>query len=115
MRDLPRLFWCGALLAAFAAAPAGAAEDRSAAARNGKVVATRVCAGCHDVSDDMKAAAGRRPGEPPAFLTVATSEKLDADLLAAFLWFPHGEMDNLVMTRREADDVAAYIMSLRRK
>ena len=109
----------GAVLAVAVAAlggpPAFAAEDRSGSATNGKAVATRVCAGCHDVSDDLKAAGARRPGVPPPFLTVAGSPALNAGKLGEFLRTPHGEMDNLVMTRRESDDVVAFIMSLRRK
>lgn len=110
-------FLCGALFSVLVSggAPALGAEDRSASAANGKTVATRVCAGCHDVSDDLKAAPNRRPGVPPPFLTVAASPDLNAVELGKFLRFPHGEMDNLVMTRRESDDVVAYIMSLRRK
>ena len=95
-------------------ARADAAEDRSAAAARGRIVATRVCSGCHDVSDEARPAPVRRPGVPPALLTVAASPNLDARLLEAFLWFPHGEMDNLIMTRRETADVAAYVLSLRR-
>ena len=92
-----------------------AAGDRNASATNGKKVATRVCAGCHDVSDDLNAATVRRPGVPPPLLTVAASPDLSATELGKFLRFPHGEMDNLVTTRRESDYVVAYIMSLRRK
>ncbi len=98
----------------FAGLASHAAPCLAADAANGKKVAKLVCAGCHDISDDLKAAPARQPGVPPAFLTVAAQRNLDADRLLKFLSFPHGEMDNLVMTRQETRDVVGYIMGLSR-
>jgi mono/diheme cytochrome c family protein len=104
-----------AAFAGLAPAPCALAADRSAAAAKGKAAAAKACAGCHDISDDLKAAPDRRPGMPPSFLTIAESRTLDAARLGAFLRTPHGEMDHLLITRHEIDEVVAYIMSLRRK
>lgn len=63
----------------------------------------------------MRAPPLRLPGQPPALTTAAQSRDLTPARLRAFLLLPHGEMDNLNLTNREADDIVSYVMSLRRK
>lgn len=82
--------------------------------RVGKNAAGNLCAGCHDVSDEYRAPPPRVAGMPPAFITVAASPRVDVKRLTQFVRFPHGEMDNVVLTNREADAIVAYILSLKR-
>lgn len=89
-------------------------EEQPGSHRVGKNVASNLCAGCHDVSDDYRAPPPRVPGQPPAFITVASSPHLDMTNLIRFVRFPHGEMDNVVLTRKETDAVVGYILSLKR-
>lgn len=84
-------------------------------ARVGKTVAGNLCTGCHDVSDDFRAPPARVPGAPPAFITIAADPRLDIKHLTQFVRFPHGEMDNVTLTRKETDAVVAYILSLKRQ
>ena len=80
----------------------------------GKKVAHAVCAQCHDVSDDPRPLPRREKGMPPAFIAVAQDPALTDERLREFLHLPHGEMDHLLITRKDADDVTAYVLSLRR-
>lgn len=92
-------------------APAG---EPVALARVGKTVVTNLCAGCHDVSDEYRAPPAREQGAPPAFITLAADPRLDIKHLTQFVRFPHGEMDNVNLTSKEADAIVAYILSLKR-
>ena len=50
----------------------------------------------------------------PPFATIAKSATFNARQLAYFLLEPHPKMPNLSLSRSEADDLAAYIESLRK-
>lgn len=89
-------------------------QEPVALVRVGKNVAGNICVGCHDVSDEYRAPPPRLPGAPPAFITIAADPRLDIKHLTQFVRFPHGEMDNVMLTRRETDAVVAYILSLKR-
>jgi len=73
--------------------------------------AKAVCSECHVVA----AGVGKSgtDGAPP-FATIANELKRSEDQIKAFLSRPHGRMPDFIMTRREIDDLASYIMSLRR-
>jgi mono/diheme cytochrome c family protein len=91
--------------AALCAAPAWAAGDAS----HGEVLARRWCAPCHVVAPDQKGPTG----EAPPFASVAKRPDFDARTLAFFLLTPHPKMPDMDLSRNEAQDLAAYIASLR--
>ena len=76
----------------------------------GRKIAERWCAACHQVSDEQKTA----NTEAPAFATIAEKypDKDGLDALAAFLADPHPVMPDMNLTRREISDLVAYIGSL---
>jgi len=76
---------------------------------NGKRLAQRWCANCHEI--DGRAAAPIVPQGPPSFRTVA--EHLDPGQMRTFLSHPHGAMPDLALTRTEIADLIDYIGSLR--
>jgi mono/diheme cytochrome c family protein len=89
------------LLACLAAAPALAAGD----AKQGRIVAERWCTSCH--------AAGRAPttsDSAPALAVIARQRS--PEQLRVWLTEPHAPMPNLSLSRREIDDLVAYIESL---
>ncbi len=88
------------------AAP-GAAWAANAA--NGKTLAERWCATCHIVSPVQQ----RGTTQAPPFAEVAKREHMDAPMLALFLLLPHPKMPDMNLTRNEAADLAAYIVSLK--
>ena len=52
--------------------------------------------------------------DAPPFVTIARSPNFDAKRLAYFLLDPHPKMPELPLSRAAAEDVAAYIETLRR-
>jgi mono/diheme cytochrome c family protein len=82
--------------------PGGAA---AADAANGGVIAARWCAHCHAVAPGSQ----RSDAGPPSFAQIGRNPAMDAGALAAFLTAPHPRMPDLSLTRREIDDLLAFI------
>ena len=82
----------------------------SADAEHGRDLAKRWCASCHVVSADQQ----RASADAPPFATIAQSANFDPKRLAYFLLEPHPKMPPMALSRSAADDIAAYIQSLRR-
>jgi mono/diheme cytochrome c family protein len=81
----------------------------SADPEHGLALAQRWCASCHVVSPEQQ----RASADVPPFATVARSPNFDAKQLAYFLLNPHPKMPDLPLSRAAADDIAAYIASLK--
>jgi mono/diheme cytochrome c family protein len=97
-----------AVLALGAVLGLGEAVSPSAAADadNGQRLAQRWCASCHVIST------GQRQANDAAapFSAMARVPQFDAQKLAFFLLEPHPKMPDMTLSRREAEDLAAYIM-----
>ena len=91
------------LLPAMLAASGALAAD----ADNGKRLAETRCVTCHIVSPSER----RDVTEAPPFETIARKFASNPDTLAFSIVDPHPRM-NMTLTRREAQDVAAYINTL---
>ena len=76
---------------------------------NGVRLAERWCATCHIVSSVQQ----RGTTQAPTFSEVAKKEHIDAPSLALFLLLPHPKMPDMNLSRNEAADLAAYIVSLK--
>lgn len=90
------------LVAAFAAQSAVAAD-----ADNGKRLAQQHCSPCHLVEPG----AGRELANSPPFETIAQKFGHASELIAAAILAPHPRM-NLPPSRRDAQEIAAYIATL---
>lgn len=77
--------------------------------QHGLALAKRWCASCHLVSPDQR----RASADVPPFATIAKSPSFDAKQLAYFLLEPHPKMPDLPLSRAAADDIAAYIATLK--
>jgi mono/diheme cytochrome c family protein len=84
-------------------ASAAAAAD----ADNGKRLAETRCIGCHSVSPTQR----RDVPDAPPFDVIARKFATSPETLAFSLLDPHPRM-NVPLTRREAQDIAAYINTL---
>lgn len=93
-----------------AAALFGAGAARAQDLPAGKRIAQVWCSNCHSVA--VQGATTARD-EAPTFLSIAQMKSTTAMSLAAFLTTPHGGMPNLTLSRREIQDLSAYILSLR--
>jgi mono/diheme cytochrome c family protein len=99
-----------ALLAAVWAGPLAAQPIGDTAA--GHALATAHCAECHAISP------AEQEGsliEVPTFAAIAQLPSTTAMSLRAFLQSPHATMPNLRLSHDEIEDVAAYILGLRRR
>jgi mono/diheme cytochrome c family protein len=90
---------------AFAADETGAGD-----AAYGRGLAMRWCSMCHQVTDDQQ----RPKAGAPAFSTIAQSPGFNADRLARLLLSPHPNMAKLSLSQRAVEDIAAYILSLKK-
>jgi len=88
------------------AAPASA---RAADAAHGKILAERWCATCHVVGPHQKEATT----QAPPFSEVARRPHIDPPMVAFYLMAPHPKMPDMSLSRTEAADLAAYIVSLK--
>jgi len=96
------LLGAGAIIAA---APAfGADVD------NGRRLAHRWCEACHVVSATQRRMA---TDQAPSFSEIARRPGLNAPKIALFLLNPHPKMPDMSLSRTEAGDLAAYIVSLK--
>jgi mono/diheme cytochrome c family protein len=68
------------------------------------------CRDCHAIEADT---AGARGG-PPDFAAIANRPSTTALSLKVFFKTSHRRMPNLIITPEQADDLSAYILSLRR-
>ena len=73
----------------------------------GRDIAQRRCTPCHIVAQHQR----NEVALAPPFDVIGRKNGFDAGVLVFSLLEPHPKM-NLVLTRREADDVAAYIGAL---
>jgi mono/diheme cytochrome c family protein len=86
-----------------------AAQTVPADPDRGRTLAVRSCAACHVVAANQRSPAV--DGAPP-FASFADGP-LAERRLRVFLQTPHRPMPDLTLTRREIDDLVAYIMTLR--
>lgn len=96
-------------LAASVAASSQALAQERGNAKKGAELAKTVCAQCHAV----------RPGEnrspnpvAPAFANVATWPGMTDRALRVWLQTSHPTMPNFILSRKDRDNIAAYILSL---
>ncbi len=93
------------LLALFAALQGAAAQDLD----HGKRLAERWCAACHQI--DTNPARFRRA---PPLAAIAAKDNITAEMIASFLLLPHSTMPNLPLSKKDAADIAAFIMEMRK-
>jgi mono/diheme cytochrome c family protein len=82
---------------------------RAADASNGKRLAERWCAACHVVTVNQREA----NADAPPFEEIAKRPNFSQSGLVTFLLDPHAKMPNMNLARVEANDIAAYIGTLR--
>jgi mono/diheme cytochrome c family protein len=97
--------------AALSASTAGAQDVPMGDPQAGLALARQTCTACHQVERGQNAPVGR--GQAPSFTAVANTRAMTARALHVFLFTPHPTMPNLILSAAEADDVSAYILSLR--
>ena len=100
----------GAIVAVcLAIAPTAVLADPSPRAAAGLKLAQQYCAECHVVAPT----GNRGWTDAPAFDAVANKPNTNAQALSTFIQHPHIHMENTGRSPAEANEIAAYIVSLR--
>ncbi len=84
-------------------------EVRRPNADNGERLARQWCAACHVVTANQRQA----NADAPPFEEIAKRPNFSEPGLVTFLLDPHAKMPNMNLTRVEANDIVAYISTLR--
>lgn len=87
------------------------ATDQQGSVAAGRALVEAWCSECHAVGSGMPV--GSRQG--PDFVDVANRASTTALALNVFLRSSHETMPNVIVARGEADDIVAYILSLKRE
>ena len=77
---------------------------------NGERLAHRWCAACHVVSATQRQVT---TDQAPPFASIAKTQDFDAGKIALFLLDPHPKMPDMGLSRTDAQDLAAYIATLK--
>jgi mono/diheme cytochrome c family protein len=109
--DMIGLGKCGCLYAcALAAAIASSAPAFATDPDNGARLAHRWCEACHIVSATQTRSA---TDQAPPFASIARRPNFGAAEIALYLLTSHPKMPDMNLTRTEAADLAAYIVTLK--
>lgn len=76
---------------------------------NGRRVSERWCSECHAI--------GPAPGKSSrtlSFTAIAAKPGITPDMISSFLLMPHATMPNLPLRRKDAQDIAAFIMEMKK-
>jgi mono/diheme cytochrome c family protein len=76
---------------------------------NGQRLSERWCSECHAV----RPASGKFKRASP-FVAIANKTTINAEMIASFLLLPHATMRNLPLSRQDAEDIAAFIMEMKK-
>jgi len=90
----------------FVAAIPGARADVA----HGKTLSEQLCSQCHAIVPGQRSP---NPGAP-SFARSAADPSITVYSLRAFLRTPHWTMPNIIVQPDDAEDIADYILSLRR-
>jgi mono/diheme cytochrome c family protein len=101
MRALHLMVW----IACSSACGAATAQDVD----NGRRLSERWCAECHQIDSTTA-----RQNRAPPFAAIAVKDKITAETIATFLLLPHATMPNLPLSRKDADDIAGFIIAMRK-
>jgi mono/diheme cytochrome c family protein len=105
VKRLPAATIAFAIFAMCCDAPAALAADPA----NGEQLARRWCAACHVVARDLP----MTTTEAPPFSEIARRPGFAPGAVAFFLLDPHPKMPDMGLSRRAAEDLAAYIATQR--
>ena len=98
-----------ALYFSVALALSGSAGGASAQnLENGRRLSERWCTECHAIAPV--------PGKSKArsFAAIAAREAITSEMIASFLRLPHATMPNVPLRGNDAQDIAAFIMSMKK-
>lgn len=78
-------------------------------AENGRRLSERWCSECHAIGSPSDRHRG-----VPSFAAIAAKETITADMIASFLFLPHATMPNPPLSRKDAQDIARFIIEMKK-
>jgi mono/diheme cytochrome c family protein len=105
MTQYHQLLYLYAVLALFG----GVGEAVAQNAENGRRLSEQWCSECHAIDP-----AAAKPGKTISFAAIAAKPTVTAEMIASFLPLPHATMPNLQLSHDDIQDIAAYIMSMKK-
>jgi len=103
MNQYPQLLCLSVALTLFGEVGAASAQNPE----NGRRLSERWCAECHAIIPG-------KSGKARSFASIAARETVTSEMIASFLRLPHATMPNLPLTRNDAQDIAAFIMEMKK-
>lgn len=88
----------------FGGLPASFAQN----AEHGRRLSERWCSECHAVGS-----ASDKIHRAPSFASIAAKDAIDLDMIASFLLLPHATMPNPPLSRKDARDIAQFIIDMK--
>lgn len=76
---------------------------------HGQRVSERWCSECHAIGP-----APGKAGRTIPFAAIAGRPGITADMISSFLLMPHATMPNMPLSRKDARDIAAFIMEMKK-
>jgi hypothetical protein len=76
---------------------------------NGRRLSERVCSECHAIGPSPRKSRGL-----PSFASIAAKENVTFDMIVSFLLLPHATMSTPPLTRKDAQDIAAFIIAMKK-
>jgi len=92
-------------LALFATMHATYAQD----VENGQRLSERWCTECHMIGTELP-----KHNRAPPFAVIANKETINAEMIASFLLLPHATMPNLPLSHKDAEDIAAFVIGMKK-
>jgi len=102
---IPKLHLVVVLVLSVAGA-AGWAQD----VVNGQRISERWCVECHAIGTPTPKTSRIIP-----FASIAERPGITSDMIASFLLMPHATMPNLPLSKKDAQDIAAFIMKMKKQ
>jgi mono/diheme cytochrome c family protein len=76
---------------------------------NGRRLSERWCSECHATGTDPA-----KHGKTISFASIAARPTITSDMIVSFLLMPHATMPNLPLNRGDAEDIAAFIIDMKK-
>ncbi len=76
---------------------------------SGRRLSERWCSECHAIGP-----APGKPGRMISFAAIAAKQGITSDMISSFLLMPHATMPNMPLSRKDAQDIAAFIMEMKK-
>jgi mono/diheme cytochrome c family protein len=74
---------------------------------NGRRLSERWCSECHAIGPEPRKGL-------PSFPSIAAKESLTSDMITSFLLLPHATMPSPPLSRKDAQDIVAFIMKTKK-